>query len=215
MAYSPQGSQHPQLPGYPQGPVPPDSIARPSWPAAMRRAVSLIYAGSAVGFIDAIVSSLTTHNVMFYTYSSKSPSTATVHHASSLVAGIISGLIAAGLWLWMAWKTGAGRNWARVLSSIFFGLLSLEFIAGLASLSGSGDTLPAFIVVLVEWGVGLAAIIQLWQRESSDFFALARQAKLAASFGAAYRGHQPSGYGQPPQYGPPGYGQPGDDQPPR
>jgi hypothetical protein len=66
------------------------------------------------------------------------------------------------------------------MSSVFFGLVCLQFIGGIASLAGSGDTALAFIVILVEWGVGLAALIQLWQRESSEFFAFAKHAKLAA-----------------------------------
>ena len=64
----------------------------------------------------------------------------------------------------------------------------------------------AFILTLIEWGVGLAALIQLWKRQSTEFFLSTRSARLA--FGAAYSGYQPAGYGQPPQYGQPtGYGQ--------
>ena len=174
MANPPEGWQHPHLPPYTQGPVPPGSMARPTVPTAMRRAVSLMYAGAVVAIISGIVDGLTTHNVVFYTYSSASANTATVHYSSSLVGGIIQGLIGAGLWLWMAWKTGAGRKWARVLSSVFFGFLSLQIIGGISSLAGSGGTVPAFIVTLVEWGVGLVALIQLWQRESSEFFTIAK-----------------------------------------
>jgi hypothetical protein len=174
-----------------------------------------MYAGAAIAVVSGIVEGLTTHNVTFYTYSSTSPGTTTVHDASSLASGIITGIISGGLWLWMAWKTGAGRNWARVLSSVFFGFMCLQFIGGIASLAGSGDTALAFITTLVEWGVGLAALIQLWQRESGDFFAFAKQAKLARAYGAAYPGYPPPGYGQPSQYGQPGYGQPGYGQPPQ
>jgi hypothetical protein len=165
-----------------------------------------MYAGAAVGVVYGIVASLTTHNAMLYTYSSSS-NTTTVHDASSLAAGIFEGVVLGVLWLWMAWKTGAGRNWARVLSSVFFGFACLQLIGGLASLPGSGGTVLAFIVLLVEWGAGLAALIQLWQRESSEFFAFAKQAKLAGAYGAAYPGYQPPGYQ------PPGYGQPQHDQP--
>lgn len=170
MANPSQGWQHPQVPAYPQGPVPPGSVARSPLPAAMRRAVSLMYVGAAVGVVSGIVDGLTTHNVVFYTYTTSS-TTATVHYASSLVAGIIQGIIGGGFWLWMAWKTGAGRNWARVLSSVFFGFLCLQIFGGISSLAGSGGAVPAFILTLAEWGVGLAVLIQLWQRESSVFFA--------------------------------------------
>jgi hypothetical protein len=185
----------------------------------MRRAVALMYVGAAVGVISGVVGGLVTHNVSFYSYDSTSPGTVAVHNASSLVAGIIGGIITGGLWLWMAWKTGAGRNWARVLSSVFFGFMCLQFLGGIAS-AGTGGAAIAFIVILVEWGVGLGALIQLWQRESSGFFAFAKQAKLAASYNTAFSGYQASGYGPPPQYGPSdfgqqGYGQQGYGQPPQ
>ncbi len=149
-----------------------------------------------------IVNSLTAHNISFFAYSSTSPGTATVHSASPVAAGIIAGVIAAGLWLWMAWKTGAGRGWARVLSTVFFGFMCVGLLGGLIGLAGGA--VLAFVFTLAEWGVGLAAVIYLWKRESSEFFEFAKQAKLAGAYGGAYAGYQP--YGQQPQYGQPGYG---------
>jgi hypothetical protein len=175
MANSPQGWQYPR----PPGPVVPGSMARSMRPTAMRQAVSLMYAGAAVGAVVGIVSGLTTHNITFYSLTSSN--TTTVHHASSLVSGIIEGSIEGGLWLWMAWKTGAGRNWARVLSSVFFGFMCLQFIGSILFLARSSSTAFA-IIILVEWGVGLAAYIQLWRRESGEFFALAKQARLASQW---------------------------------
>jgi hypothetical protein len=213
MANSPSGWQYPQPPGYPQGPMAPGSVALPPRPAALRRAVSLMYAGAAVAIATGIVDGLTTHNVTFYVYKSTSPNTATVHDASSLVSGLISGIIAAGLWLWMAWKTGAGRNWARVLSTVFFGFACLQLIGGIAGAAGPDHTVLAFVFLLAEWAVGLTALIAVWKRESSDFFAFAKQARLARAYGTAYPGYQPPGYGPPPQYGPPQYGPPDNDRP--
>jgi hypothetical protein len=48
MANSQQGWQYPQPPAYPQGPVVPGSMAQSTRPAAMRRAVSLMYVGAAL-----------------------------------------------------------------------------------------------------------------------------------------------------------------------
>ena len=41
---------------------------------------------------------------------------------------IVSGLVAIALWLWMARATRQGRNWARILSTVLFGLATLELI---------------------------------------------------------------------------------------
>jgi hypothetical protein len=172
-------------------------------PTSMRRAVSLMYVGAVVAIVKGIADGLTTHNVEIFTYSSTSANAATVHYSSSLIAGIFEGIVVGGLWLWMAWKTGAGRNWARVLSSVFFGFACLQLIGGISSLRGSGDTVPAFIALLIEWGVGLAVIIQLWQRESGEFFAFAKQAKPAGA------------HGHPPRHGQSGYEPPDYRQPPR
>jgi len=200
---SPQGWQYPQMPSYPLGQGMPGAVAPPMRPPAMQRAVQLMYAGAVLAVISGIVSGLTTHNISFITYHSASTTSGTVHNSSSLVVGLIGGIVNGLLWLWMAWKTGTGRGWARVLSTVFFGFSCLGLIGDIAS-AASDHTYLAFIFGLVMWGVGLAALIYLWRRESTDFFAMSKQAKLARAYGAAadYQGYQP------PQYGHPGYGQP-------
>jgi hypothetical protein len=204
MANSPQGWQYPHPPTYPQGPAALGSMPPSARPPALRRAVSLMYAGAAVGAVSDIVNGLTRHSVMFYSYSSTSSNTVAVHEASYVASGIIAAIITGGVWLWMAWKTGAGRNWARVLSSVLFGFACLGLLGAVSSLGNYGGTGLAFAIILTlaQWGVGLAALIQLWRPESSEFFALAKQAKLASAYGAAYSGYPPTGYGQP-GYGPP------------
>ena len=46
-----------------------------------------------------------------------------------LTLEIVLGLVAAALWLWMARANGHGRNWARILSTVLFGLATLEDIS--------------------------------------------------------------------------------------
>jgi hypothetical protein len=218
MANSPDDWDYHQPPKYPQGPVTPGSAAPPDQPTAIRRALYLMYAGAVVAVIQGTVEGLTLNNVT-YTYST-SPSSATVHTGRSLAAGIIEGIILAGLWLWMAWKNGAGRNWARVLSSVFFGLLCLQFIGSMVSLARSGLPVVDFIARLAEWGIGLVAILYLWQRDVTEFVASVRQARLASRDPAPYPGHPSPGdgqppYNQPPQYGDPPYNQPPYGQPPQ
>jgi hypothetical protein len=164
-----------------------------------------MYAGAAVGIVNGIAGALTgttgtysrtTTSITSISLSS-GKATGTVHYASapvfhspaSLAQGIITGIIVGGLWLWMAWKTGAGRNWARVLSSVLFGLACLQLIWSIAGLTRPGDTVPDFILSLVEWGVGLAVLIQLRQRESSEFFAIAKHAKLVNGHSTAHSGY--------------------------
>jgi len=58
----------------------------------------------------------------------------TVAYQAGRVFGFIAGAVAlAGLWLWMAWKNKQGRPWARVVSTVFFGVftayLALDLLA--------------------------------------------------------------------------------------
>jgi hypothetical protein len=170
-----------------------------------------MYVGAAAALVNGIVGGVATHIVVPV---SSTTSAATAARATSdlhnalVVISIISGCLGAGLWLWMAWKTSAGRSWARVLSTVFFGISCVGLLAGAGALRSAHTVLP-LITSLAEWGIGLVAIIYLWQRDSSNFFAYANQAKLARTYGGY-------GYGyQPPQYGQPGYGQPGYGQPPQ
>lgn len=186
-------------------------MARPKPPPAMRRAAYFMLAGAAAAVVNGIVTGLTTHDMVFYISQSSSSNSADVQ-ASYLVGGIISGVISAGLWLWMAHKTDAGRNWARVLSSVLFGFMCLQFIGGIVSLANSAGSAPSFIVTFAEWGLGLGAIIALWQPESSEFFTFTTQLRMTHAYGAPYPGYQPPGYAQPPYGQPPHYGQPRDDE---
>jgi hypothetical protein len=99
-----------------------------------------------------------------------------------------------GLWLWMAWTAVAGHDWARILSTVFFGVMSLmlvHFLKAFPSPSGVTSTGPfigtvplvsalPLISVALEWLAGLAALILLWQRASSQFFTASRQARAMA-----------------------------------
>ena len=186
MSDSRPGWQYPQMPSYPPGPVTPGAAAVPPRPPTMQRAVQMMYAGAALGLIAGIVGGLTTKTGLF-NYSSAT--TTTTHTASYVAGAVIGGAIVALLWLWMAWKTWAGRGWARVLSTVFFGLFCVELLGEIAT-AAHAHAYSNFIVVLIEWGVALAALTQLWQRDSSNFFAYTNQAKLARAYGG-YQGYQP------------------------
>jgi tetratricopeptide (TPR) repeat protein len=114
-----------------------------------------MYAGAALAVVYGVVAGMTRH---------------------ALAGGILYGVIAGLVWLWMAWKSNAGRNWARALSSVFFGTT----IPGLLASVADRRWTPALGLFVIECGVGLAAVILLWRPESSRFFAAVRQAKLTA-----------------------------------
>jgi ABC-type uncharacterized transport system permease subunit len=84
------------------------------------------------------------------------------------VAGlVISGLLGVGLWILMARLNLSGRNWARILASVLFGINTLELLATFTRPS----TILGVVFAVALWIVGLGAIVFLWRRESSEFFA--------------------------------------------
>ena len=92
-----------------------------------------------------------------------------VNNAEHLEIGlfIAGGLIGAALWLWMAQSCRAGKGWARVVSTVFFGIDTLSVLVGVAGVQGGGVSRIYGILV---WVIGLIAIVLLWQRSSSDYF---------------------------------------------
>ena len=89
---------------------------------------------------------------------------------------ILVGLALIALWLWMARATSQGRNWARILSTVLFGLATLELLSALEVI-GKGGVAQAFFAALT-WLSGLGAVWLLWRPASSAFFRRCRQAAL-------------------------------------
>lgn len=145
----PVGGQ-PPVPGQPQ---PPESILK---------AVKLMYIGAGLGGLIFIIDILID-----------------VGSAASSVSGIIGAAIGIGLWLWMATANKAGKSYARILSSVFFGFGCLGLIVTLIltivalSLVGGAWTALLLLVLLIDAGVvtiGLLTIILLWRQESSAYY---------------------------------------------
>jgi hypothetical protein len=141
---------------------------RPSMPRparTVRAAVRLMYAGAAVSTANLIFSVITLAFI--------GPSAVTLRLAGrsqplpvATTAGIAGGLVVIALWLWMARAAGQGRNWARMLSTVLFGLATLELIS---IFSGAQSVLGLFFWAPT-WLVGLAAVWLLWRPASSAFF---------------------------------------------
>jgi hypothetical protein len=86
----------------------------------------------------------------------------------------VGALIGAALWFWMAVANRQGKNWARITSTVFFGLDCLALIGIIAIASGSTVSASAGAIVIasatVQWLIGLAAVILLWRPQSTQYF---------------------------------------------
>jgi hypothetical protein len=193
--------QYPQAPSpYGAGPG-----GKPVLPESMRRAIGLMWAGAGLSVVYGIVSGVLANSL----FMAGTTNTA-AYHGAYIVGVVFEVILQVCLWLWMLWKLQDGRPWARVLSTVFFGFTCLQFILVVAA-----GVAIAKVLIIIYFGVALAALIMLYQRDSSAFFGAAQMARNSVGSGYPQGGYgQPwygqQGYGQPPQqgYGQQGYGQP-------
>jgi hypothetical protein len=155
---------------YPGGTQMPEPATRPPVPQSITRAVQLMYAGAAASLIGIIIA-LTTLSSIKSQIISKNPTLTTtqVNNAEHVAIGILiaSGLLGAALWLWMAQSSKAGKNWARIVSTVLFAIQTINVLAGASAVASGGASRIYSIVI---WLIGLGAIIFLWQRSSTEYF---------------------------------------------
>src|SRR5260370_29483422 len=189
---------------------------RPAPAPSVVNGVRLMYAGAIVAVINAIVGALTVHTLKTMIQQRQpglSPNGVNAAVAAVIVLAVVGGLISAGLWLWMAWANKRGRSWARIVATVFFAIYTIGVLTSFAQT----NTVPSRIIGIVEWATGPAAIVFLWQRQSSNYYAAIKgQTRYPkVPYGQSPYGQQQYGqpqYGQPP-YGQPPYGQPQYGQP--
>ncbi len=171
--------------GQPAGP--PQPVA----PAPVLTAVKLMYAGAAVSAVTLIVSLALVPAVKAALR--KATPSLTAAQASDvnmlIVLAMVLGLAIVAVWLWMARANGRGRNWARILSTVLFGLATVELITGGLRYPGGylahfvigghvysvihsvlGATVLGLIVPGLLWLTGVAVVWLLWRPACSAFF---------------------------------------------
>ena len=155
-------------PGSPSNLPPPPQ--RSSAPASVVTAVKIMYAGAALSVVSLLIG-LTQKAAIRKAIAASNPnltqSQLNFGVNAGLVFGAFVGLLGAGLWLWMAYANNKGYAWARVVSSVLFGLNSLVLLYGLIA---AGSTAIQKAAGIVTWLVGLGAIVFLWRSDSSAYF---------------------------------------------
>lgn len=152
------------FPSFTDGPPP-----RPPVPQTVLNAVTLMYVGAGLSLVGLILALSTTSNIRHayrkaLPHASAHTITQDVHAVQ--VAIVVEAIIEIGLWLWMAWKNRAGANWARILSTVFFGISTLSILVSISQPTAVLNKL----LTLLSWLVGLAIIVLLWRKESSAYF---------------------------------------------
>jgi hypothetical protein len=135
----------------------------PAMPQPVFRAVQLMYTGAALSALTAVVIILVAPRVGVLRIGPMSPIVQS--HTQQVERAAFSGAFDSAVWLWMAWKNKNGRPWARVLSTVFFGLCCIGTALDLRE--GAIEVRALDVVI---WLVALAAAIQLWRPESGPFY---------------------------------------------
>jgi hypothetical protein len=148
--------------GQPAGPL------RPRAPAPVLTAVKLIYAGAAATAVISIISIISIISLALADRGGPALRLAGRSQPlpAAIAAGVAGGLVMISLWLWMGRASSQGRNWARILSTVLFGMATLKLIG----VFSEPKTVLGLIFWAPAWLAGLAAVWLLWRPESSAFF---------------------------------------------
>jgi hypothetical protein len=157
----------------------PDGPRRPAPPAPVRTAIRLMYAGAVVsaaelmtGLALIIIDIQVAARGQFLGHSL----TASQIRPLVITVWIVFGLAVIALWLWMMRENGQGQNWARILSTVLFGLAALQLRGAFTqpvSHAGFGVTVlyyGSIVLFVAAWLVGAAAVWLLWRPASRAFF---------------------------------------------
>ena len=161
-------ANHGEDPGTPYNLPPPPQ--RPSAPPSVLTAVKLMYAGAALSVISLIIG-LTQKEAIRKAVAASNPNFTDSQLNVAVNVGVAFGaffaLVGLGLWLWMAYANKKGYAWARVVSSVLFGVNTLGLLYVLIA---AGSTAIQKVASVAIWLVGLAAIVFLWRSDSSAYF---------------------------------------------
>jgi hypothetical protein len=154
---------------------------RPSVPRSartVRAAVKLMYAGALVSTVNLIILMAIIGDIKRYHAVLGHPlTTAQVSDVNTgfVTLWIVWCLVPIALWLWMAQACGRGRNWARIVSTVLFGVATLDLTGAFSWPPGNNVSLAATvfgptIFPVLYWLVGLAVVWLLWRPASRAYF---------------------------------------------
>ena len=142
---------------------------RPAAPPSVLKAVKLMYIGAAVSTVSLVISLVSISGTKEAIRKARPSLTAAqVNQLNTFIIAlaVVSGVIGVALWLWMARANSQGRNWARIVSTVLFGLATLDMFGVLSQ----PKTVLGLVFPVLTWLVGLGAVILLWRRDSTEFF---------------------------------------------
>lgn len=175
-AYSDAGSATPPPPPVygqmgsmpPAGYTPAAPVARPK---SMDLAVRLMQAGGVLALLNALTVFLFKDEIRDAAEKAAADAGTNIDIDAAvnaaMIFGAIFGLLGAALWFWMASANGKGKSWARIVASVFYVISLLSFVYSFTQPAGFLSRILGIISFLIATG----AIVMMWKKESSDFYA--------------------------------------------
>ena len=153
---------------------------RPSVPRSartVRAAVKLIYAGAAVSTVNLVIFLALIGDIKIYHailgHHLTAAQASQLLNPLAITVPIVVGLVPVALWLWMARACGRGRNWARIVSTVLFGVATLDLTGAFGPPGfrvSLAETVFGPTILVLYWLVGLAVVWLLWRPASRAFF---------------------------------------------
>ena len=143
---------------------------RPGPPPSVVMAVRLMYTGAVVSALSLIIGLATIGSVRASLHKASPKLTPAQLHslqAVFVIGSAVFQVILVALWVWMALTNKAGKSWARIVATVLFALNTLILLVDVSRAGGSA----AALVSILTWLIGLGAIIYLWRKDSSAYFA--------------------------------------------
>jgi len=157
----------------------PDPAAAPL-PQSIVMAVRLMYAGAgvtAIGLVISVIAVATDLNRLRASHPHATLGTLHGYQHALITIAILSGLLEIAVWLVVARANRAGAKWARMVATVLLVLGTWNFVSHFLGRVTFGNIAYSAAI----WLVGLAAVIFLWQRTSTEYYASRFVPRQAAS----------------------------------
>lgn len=142
------------------------SAPRPS--SSILAAVKLMQVGAGISLLG-LLFGLTTRDAMRDQLIEDNPdmTTGELDQAVNVATGVgvVIGLIAVGLWLWMAQTNRRGLAWARIVATVLFGLNIVLTLYNVSQTTGFGVVINIVSIVLAG-----AILWLLYQKDASEYY---------------------------------------------
>jgi hypothetical protein len=84
-----------------------------------------------------------------------------------IAVGVVIGLVAIGLWIWMAITNGQGKSWARIVATVLGGL---SIVGSLFNIALAQATALGMVFIVVQLVLAIVILVLLYRPDSSRFY---------------------------------------------